>query len=255
MFCPRCGKEVGEDQPFCRHCGAALAGPAPDQAPAEEGRLKTPWEDRENIGFFKGFFATVKNVLFNPTVFFKKMPVNGGLTDPLLFALIIGMTGFMFFYFWDILLHDGMRNFMTPEMKAAAGQYRFQGIGLALLAFLAPFLIIIGLFISSGILHLFLMMVNGARAGFEATFRVVAYGYSANIFLVLIPVCGGLIAGVWSIVLTIIGLKEAHQITGGKAAVAVFLPFLVCCGLVIAATLLFMGAVAASFGAMMQMHP
>jgi hypothetical protein len=182
------------------------------------------------------------------------MPVSGGLTDPLLFALILGMAGFMFFYFWDILLHDGMRNFMTPEMKAAAGQYQFQGIGLALFAFLAPFLIITGLFISSGILHLFLMMVSGARAGFEATFRVLAYGYSINIFFVVIPVCGGLIAGVWAIVLMIIGLKEAHQTTGGKAAFSVFAPVFVCCGLAIAATLLFMGAVAASFGAMMQMY-
>ncbi len=255
MFCPQCGKEIVEGQAFCKHCGASLAGPAPGQSPAEEGRQKTPWEDRENIGFLKGFFTTAKNVLFSPSVFFKKMPVQGGLIDPLLFALILGMTGFMFLYFWDILLHDGMRNFMTPEMKAAAGQYRFQGIGLALLAFLAPVLIIIGLFILSGILHVFLMMVNGARAGFEATFRVVAYGYSINIFFVAIPVCGIFIAGVWAIVLMIIGLKEAHQTTGGKAAVAVFSPFLVCCGLLIAASLLFMGAIAASFGAMMQMHP
>ena len=72
------------------------------------------------------------------------------------------------------------------------------------------------------------MMVKGARNGFEATFRVVAYGYSANIFLV-VPFCGGLLAGVWAIILYIIGLREAHETTGGKAALAVFLPVVVCC--------------------------
>jgi len=127
----------------------------------------------------------------------------------------------------------------------------FQGIGLTILAFFSPFLIIIGLFIASGILHVCLMMVKGARNGFEATFRTVAYGYSANIFLV-IPFCGGLLAFVWAIVLYIIGLKEAHETTGGKAAFAVFLPGIVCCGLIVISVVLLMGAVAASFGALMQ---
>ncbi len=100
---------------------------------------------------------------------------------------------------------------------------------------------------------MFLMMVKGDRNGFEATFRVVAYGYSANVFLVL-PFCGGLLYGVWTIVLYIIGLKEAHETTGGKAAFAVFLPVIVCCGLMAIAMALFMGAVAASFGALSQMQ-
>ena len=67
------------------------------------------------------------------------------------------------------------------------------------------------------------MMVKGAKPGFEATFRVVAYGYSANIFMV-IPFCGGILPLVWAVVLSIIGLREAHETTGGKAAFAVFLP-------------------------------
>jgi hypothetical protein len=181
------------------------------------------------------------------------MPVTGGLTDPLLYALIIGMAGLMFSYFWQILLQGAMQDAMLPGMKAVAGQHMLRGIGMAVLAFLSPFLVILGLFILSGVLHLFLMMVKGARSGFEATFRVAAYGSSANLFLV-IPFCGGLLAGVWAIVLTIIGLREAHETTGGKAAVAVFFPVVVCCGLILVAIALFMGAAAASLGTMMQMQ-
>jgi hypothetical protein len=181
------------------------------------------------------------------------MPVTGGLTDPLLYALIIGMAGLMFSYFWQILLQGTMQDVMMPGMKTVAGPQVLRGIGMAALAFFSPFLIILGLFISSGVLHLFLLLVKGARAGFEATFRVAAYGYSANIFLVL-PLCGGLIAAVWAIVLTIIGLREAHETTGGKAAFAVFLPVVVCCGLILVAVALFMGAAAASLGTMMQMQ-
>ncbi len=256
MFCPHCGKEVADDQIFCQHCGARLSeeaavAPATETAPLGGGRSKTPWEDREARGFFSGLFKTLNASLFRPSGFFKEMAVTGGLTDPLLFALIIGMVGLMFSYFWQISLRSAMQD-MVPAMQAAAGQHMFQGVGMAILAFLSPFLIILGLFISSGILHLFLMMVKGARHGFEATFRVVAYGYSANIFLV-IPFCGSLLAVVWAIVLYIIGLKEAHETTGGKAAFAVFLPAIVCCGSILFLSI-FMGLAAVSLGSLMQMQ-
>jgi hypothetical protein len=234
---------------FCQHCGARLA----EAAPISGGREKTHWEDRESRGFLRGLFTTLNDVLFRPSVFFKKMPVTGGLTDPLLYALIIGMAGLIFSYFWQILLQGAMQEFMIPGMKAAAGRNIYGGIVIAALAFFSPFLIILGLFITSGILHVFLMLVKGARAGFEATFRVVAYGHSAYIFLV-IPFCGSLLAAVWVVVLTIIGLREAHETTGGKAAFAVFLPVVVCCGLVLVAIALFMSAAAASLGTMMQLQ-
>ncbi len=256
MFCPQCGKEVAEGQLFCQYCGtkigAAADQMAPAAAPAESGRTRTHWEDRETEGFFGGLFRTLREALFHPTEFYKKMSVTGGLTDPLLYALIIGMVGLMFSYFWQIVLRSAMQD-VFPGMQAAAGQHFLQGIGLAIMAFLTPFFIILGLFVSSGLLHLCLMMVKGERRGFEATFRVVAYGYSANVFLV-IPFCGGLLYGVWALVLYIIGLKEAHETSGGKAAFAVFLPVIICCGLITIAGLLFMGAVAASFGALTQMQ-
>lgn len=251
MFCPHCGKEIAENQVFCQHCGAGLAASGP--ASTSVSRPKTPWEDRSSSGFFNGFFKTLKEVLFNPTEFFKSMPVTGGLTDPLLYALITGMLGLMFFYFWKILLFDTMQNFMPPGMQGTAGQFTFHGIGAAVLAFLTPFLIVMGLFISSGLLHVCLLMVKGARAGFEATFRVVAYGYSAYALL-MVPFCGGLIAGVWTLVLTIIGLKEAHETTGGKAVFAVFLPLIVCCGMITIVMVLIMGAAAVSLSTLMQMQ-
>ncbi len=254
MFCPKCGKEVSEGQIFCQYCGARLVEEAFPAAEASTSQLstreKTPWEDREARGFFNGLFATMREVLLRPSEFFKKMPLTGGLTDPLLYGLIIGMVGLMVSYMWQ-LAFKGAMNDMMPGMHAGTGQQFFHGAGIAVLAFFTPFLIILGLFLSSGVLHLFLMMVKGARQSFEATFRVVAYGYSPNIFLVL-PFCGGIIAAVWGIVLAIIGLREAHEITGGKAAFAVFLPVIVCCGMITIAAAAFMSLVAASFGSLMR---
>ena len=51
-----------------------------------------------------------------------------------------------------------------------------------------------------------------------------------------------------------IGIRDAHETTGGKATAAVLFPFLLCCGMMVLGAFLFMGAIASSFGAMMQMY-
>ncbi|MFA5072525.1 MAG: YIP1 family protein [Nitrospirota bacterium] len=252
MFCPHCGKEITEGQLFCSSCGANLIAQIPEVVSAGGGRSKTPWEERGTIGYVKGLFGTVQHVLFKPSDFFKKMQITGGLTDPLLYALIMGMIGLMFFYFWQVLLKGVTQGFLPPQM-AAAGPPMFEGVSIALLAILSPVLIITGLFLSAGILHVCLMILQGARSGFEATCRVAAYAYSAHIFLVA-PFCGGLVGGIYTIVITIIGLREVHEITGGKAAMAVFFPLILCCGMAFLLIVMSMGALVASFGTLMQMQ-
>jgi len=243
MFCPHCGKEITEGQLFCQHCGGRITETVPNAG----GREKTPWEDRETHGFLGGIFKTVKESLFAPSAFFRKMPVTGGLADPLLYALIVGMVSTMVSYVWQILFQGTMQSYIPAEMRAAPGYDMFQGLGIAVLAVVVPIFIILWLFIWSGIVHLCLMMVKGAKAGFEATFRAVAYSNSAYLFMV-IPICGSLITAIWSMVLIIIGLKEAHETSGGKAAFAELFPLALCCGLIVAVVVL--GIMAASLGTM-----
>ncbi len=249
MFCPHCGKEITEGQSFCQHCGSRLVEPGPSLVASP--REKTHWENREEVGFFAGLFKTMKDALFTPTAFFRKMPVSGGLTDPLLYSLIVGMVGIMAHYFWDVLLYSSMPDFLEPEMKTAAGRSLVHGFRSPFAALVTPFMLIFWLFAIAGLLHLFLLWVRGARAGFEATFRVVCYGVSPFVFLI-VPFCGMPISALWVVTIAVIGLKEAHETTGGRAAFAVLFPFLFCCGLLLAALALFMGAVAASFGSMMH---
>jgi hypothetical protein len=252
MFCPHCGKEITEGQTFCQHCGSRLSADSGIIAPAG-GRSKTPWEDRENTGYFGGLFRTAREVLFSPTRFFQRMPVTGGVADPLLYSLIMGMIGLMFFYLWDIMLHDSMQSFMTPEMKAAAGRTAIRGVSSVFTAVITPFLLILWMFVVSGMLHLFLMLARGAKAGFEATFRVVGYSISPFLFLA-IPFCGLPITAIWAMMSVIIGLREAHETAGGKAAFAVLFPFIFCCGAIIILAVIFMSAFVASFGSLVNMR-
>ena len=246
MFCPHCGKEISEDQAFCQFCGGTIATVVAASVP---GRAKTAWEDPATRWTVKGLLSSLKDVLFSPANFFRTMNVTGGITDPMLFALISGMVSWMIYYFWLIVLHDPLSSYIPHT--GASGLDMFQGSGLAAVAVLTPFILIASLFIWSGVLHLLLMMVRGAKNGFEATFRVVSYSVGAYVFL-MVPFCGAVISGIWTMVLAIIGLKEAHGTTGGKASFVVLFPLIMCCAMVMLFFLLVLGTVAASFGTMPQ---
>jgi len=242
MFCPHCGKEVADTQSFCQFCGGRIGEGG---LPGGTGRIKTSWEDPKLRWTPQGLLASLRGVLFSPSDFFRNMNVSGGLTDPILFALFTGMGGWMAYYFWQIILTDRFGD-LVP-LKGASGMAVLQGTGMVIAAILTPFLLIISLFVASGVMHVLLLMVRGAKNGFEATFRVIAYGTGVNILLV-IPVCGAPIAAIWAVVLAIIGLKEAHGISGGKAATAVLFPFILCCAATLLLLMAIFGTMAASLG-------
>lgn len=240
MFCPNCGSAVGEHQAFCHACGSKIE----QYSPAGEPREKTAWELRQEQGFFQGLLATMKESLFSPTAFFRKMPVSGGLTDPTLYAMIAGMSGITMLAVWQILYQDSMPMSMPGSVKGT-------GADAAIGAILAPFLIIAHLYLWAGMLHILLVLVRGGQQGYEATFRVVAHSYGAMIFLA-VPFFGWPVAAVWTMILAIIGLKEAQGVSGGKAAFAVLFPALVCCAAAALFTMLVFGAIATTFGGIMH---
>jgi hypothetical protein len=51
--------------------------------------------------------------------------------------------------------------------------------------------------------------------------------------LAIVPFCGGAIGGIWGMICTIIGLAQAQETSTGKAAAAVLIPLVLCCGLAI----------------------
>jgi hypothetical protein len=57
----------------------------------------------------------------------------------------------------------------------------------------------------------------------------------------MVPICGGLICGVWALVCNCIGLARAHETDTGRAVLAVFLPLIVCCGGVLLIAFIFGG--------------
>jgi hypothetical protein len=197
-----------------------------------------PWEHRQQLGFFKAFFDTVLMVLTKPAEAFKTMRPGGGLTDPILFVLIGGSIGIIISFLFQLLISS--MGVMGDRNSGLAGMF---GIGYAIAYLvLVPILLIVGMFVSSGICHLFLMMVGGANKPFETTFRVVCFGSGATYLIALIPFCGSYISGIYNIVVQIIGLASAHETATSKAAMSVLLPLVLCCGLILVVVFILVGA-------------
>src|SRR5205823_12855691 len=155
------------------------------------------------------------------------MSGEGGLGDPFLYAVIgagIGcMVSFLFSIGFQSLGWFGGRHNAFAAMIG-------MGLGSILFVILVPLFVVIGLFIGSAILHVCLMIVGGAKQSFETTFRVVAFSQGSTGPLQMIPVCGGVIAAVWAIIINCIGLARAHEIETGRAVLAVLLPLILCFG-------------------------
>jgi hypothetical protein len=197
----------------------------------------TPWERRDEIGFVSALIETTKEVLTAPTAFFRAMPVTGGIGSPLLYAVVVGWLGILVSAVYGgvfLVVGGAARSSAFGPLADRPELARFMEmfstwIGLVIQVVFGPVFIVIGVFVGAAITHLFLLLLGGADQGFEATFRVMAYAHAARI-LTIVPLCGGVIALVWSLVIHIIGLAEAQRIPAWKAAIAVLLPgVLVCC--------------------------
>src|SRR6266581_103321 len=217
---------------------------APSGGSTSLPRSGLPWDERHSRGLFSAFIETLQMVLSKPGAAFTAMKREGGLGEPLLYGLIGGSFGFIVYFIYNLAFQSlGMfanRNNPFTHLIGA-------GIGEIFLIVCAPLFVLIGIFVGSAILHVCLLLVGGARQSFETTFWVVCFaGGSVNPLLV-IPFCGGLIVGIWKIVLYCIGLARVHETDTGRAVLAVFLPLIVCCGGLIVCAMLFGG-----IGAMMH---
>jgi hypothetical protein len=212
--------------------GAAPAAPPPQISAASTAgtvasRSGLPWDERQARGFFNAFVETLVRVLTKPDGAFRAMKIEGGLVEPLIYALIGGWLGGVVAFLFSL----GFKSMgLFANRDNAFGMLTGMGIGSIAFIILLPVMIVIGLFIGAAIVHLCLMIVGGANKTFEATFRVLAFSQGSTGPLQMIPVCGGLIAGVWGLVVTCIGLARAHETGTERAVFAVFLPLLVCCG-------------------------
>ncbi len=229
ITCPQCGFEQPETDE-CIKCGVIMSKfvQYQEMARSVEGQVReisseeyTPWESGE--GFIGAFFKTTQEVLFSPTKFFKKAAVGEGYWSPFIFAMISGIIGSGVALLWQWLFLSGV----VPQQIFSVTTH---SVFLTVAVISIPFTVALSIVLGSGVTHLCLMIVGGNRKGFGSTFRAICYSYSAALCYI-VPFIGTLVGGIYLLVLAIFGVREGHEISTGKAVLAVLLPLIVVFGL------------------------
>ena len=140
----------------------------------------------------EGFAATWRRVTTDPQGFFADMPETGGLAAPLTFLAA------------------------CAAINAVAHLLLFVGLGGMIAVFVGQ---LIGAFVAATTFVLVAQHLFEGRAGFEPTFRVVAYASAPTVFF-WIPVLG-VLAWLYAAYLTVRGLERIHRIDATRAVLTV----------------------------------
>ncbi|MCW7080940.1 MAG: YIP1 family protein [Candidatus Methanospirare jalkutatii] len=168
-----------------------------------------------------GIVEKIKGFLFSPSETFdaSKGDTLGDafkyyiilLLIPALLSAVIAAVAFS--------LLAGFFGRMLPFMSASLA---FAGVGAAVVVFLYVLIAgAIGVLIGGLWLHIWVYLVGG-RKGLTQTFKALMYGATPSLLLGWIPVIGFL-ASIWALIVEIIGIRQLHEISTGKAVAAVIL--------------------------------
>lgn len=185
------------------------------------------------------FVRTARGVLLSPASFFRGMARGGNFVNPAVFALIC--------YVIYALLGGLLGLVLGNAFNVLSGAQDTTSVTTSILSFvggvvLSPLAAAIILGVVSGVRHLLVMLIVGQpNAGFEATLRVSAYTFATRLVW-WIPIIGALVGSIYGLVLSVIGIREAHATTTGKAALVVLIP--------VAIAVVIVAILAALFGAL-----
>ena len=171
---------------------------------------------------FKNYDSIIKkiiNLIFHPQNFFKALPEEEKKGNALLIAIISGSLGMAAFIFWQGLFDLVLISESTDGSVSSWGYTVMILIG----SFFFPMVVIFQQFFLSALIHLSLKLIKGGRLSFRQTFVIIAYG-QAPLIWGIIPLIGGSLGLVWSVVVQIIGIKSVHRLSLGKSLLVFFLP-------------------------------
>jgi hypothetical protein len=159
------------------------------------------------------------------------MPHIGSLGAAVLYYLSIGIPVAGAQLFWT------MTRGSDAATVSAAAPGRLGEWGPLVDFLISPVWLLISLFLAAGAVHVLLKLFGGVSGDYAMTTRVFAYAYSPQL-LGIVPVAGAIAGFVWMVGVAIIGVRESHRTTTGRAAAAVLIPLSIALAFVALAALI-----------------
>ena len=169
-----------------------------------------------------GFGEKIKGFLISPVETFQKVE-NEDLGPVLKYYVILVVI----FSILNAIIMGTMLSAMTSMIPIKMPLMGAAGGGLAAVTMFIGYLIllIVGLFIGAAIIHIFVILLGGKK-GYAQTTKALAYGMTPQLLLGWIPFIG-IIAGIWALIVEILGIRELQEMSTGKAVLAVILPVII----------------------------
>ncbi|MEE9212746.1 MAG: hypothetical protein V3U29_08845 [Phycisphaeraceae bacterium] len=233
--CPYCGSQhagTGEsylpaetDEAICQGCGQTMQVGSMRVVPlVDPPRVAltdtVPWERREQLGLWVAWWQTCKASMTMPSTIGMAIGPHTSLGRAYWFAAFTSFVASIVQTLFWFVCWAGISIASQTAVGDPAGFARQQLVGSGvsmLLAVVAPAFLIA---LSAAPAHLFLMITGARRGTFRVTANAVLYG-QGPMLLALIPICGGQVGGIWSIVATILILIHAQGVSGWRATLAV----------------------------------
>ncbi len=170
------------------------------------------------------FVDVARRVVLQPVRFFGGLPRDRNLINPLVFALVCIVVSAILSGLL-VLLGVQQNPGFNPNPQNAIPSTFAPTSALASILF-APILGAIGIFVAAAIQQLLVRLFVGENnQGFASTFKVASYTQVTGL-VNWVPIVGPLVA-LYGLYLSIVGIREIHGTTTGKAALVVLIPFLV----------------------------
>jgi len=167
----------------------------------EEGTMDTQSMQQSKIDF-SSFPAKAIAVITDPVGFYRNMPRTGGLLEPLVFAIVLSLTGIII----QIIL-GGL---------FGLGTFTFGSLWFLILW---PILVTLFSFVGAGILY-GIWALMGSQHSFETAYRSMAYMtaiFPVTAVLSVIPYLGTIVSTAWAAYILIVASIEVHGIKPNTA--------------------------------------
>jgi len=201
-----------------------------------------PAEKKIDNGFVNesvGFFTKVKKTFSAPTWLFENTK-NDGIFACLKYLWLISIVPFVLGSVVVYFLLQMLFSYFSSLSEVAMNEnlitmFRVSSITtiLMIIAGLGVYLFVIApifLFVTSGIIHLFVKLFKGSGK-YSDTFRTLVYASTPSVIFMVIPFVNA-IAGIWTLVLSIFGLSINHKISKLKAFLVLLVAGLIIGGIV-----------------------
>jgi hypothetical protein len=239
--CPRCSQayygtgahgHLVPDAFACVNCGQPLHMDEMVLLPAEgvgEEQTKAqvmPWLNRGRGGWIRAWFGTVGMAMVRPVSMMRAVPLEASLfrawwfcvVTQLLVSIVWTVPMLMLFLFIGIIAAG------SASGGPGGGPGQMLGPMLGVFGFTLGSVVffVIAAMIWGLITHGILRLGGPTRATIGRTYQAICYSSGANI-LTGTPCVGQYFGWIWWVVSAVLAVKEAQQVSGGRAALAVLL--------------------------------